>query len=86
VTNDLGRCRSLAAQQPAELTDNAIGAGGRASIQMNVLTGQRSTPTISAAMPIGLESADAATQQDALELLDMTGGGGHRLKDSSSHV
>jgi hypothetical protein len=53
---------------------------------MNVLTGQRSTPTISAAMPIGLESADAATQQDALELLDMTGGGGHGLKDSSSHV
>ena len=37
-----------------------------------------------AAMPIGLQRANAATKKDALELLDMTGGGGHDLKDSPS--
>jgi hypothetical protein len=66
VANDLGRCRGLAAQRPAELTDDAISAGGRASIQMNVLARQRSTPTISAAMAISLEGTNAATQQDPL--------------------
>jgi hypothetical protein len=66
MANDLAPCRGLTAQRPAELTDNAISAGGRASIQMNVLACQRSTPTISAAMTISLEGTNAATQQDAL--------------------
>jgi hypothetical protein len=86
VANDLGRCRGLAAQRPAELTDDAISAGGRASIQMNVLACQRSPPTIGAAMPVGLEGTDTATQQDALELFNVTGGEGHGLKDSSSRA
>jgi hypothetical protein len=66
MADDLACCRGLTAQRPAELTDDAIGAGGRASIQMNVLARQRSTPTISAAMAISLEGTNAATQQDPL--------------------
>ncbi len=35
-------------------------------------------------MPIGLEGTHTATQQDALELLNMTGRGGYDLQDSPS--
>jgi hypothetical protein len=82
VANDLGRCRGLAAKRPAELTDDAIGA----PVEMNVLAGQRGAPAISAAMPVGLEGTDTATQQDALELLNVTRGEGHDQKDSSSRA
>jgi hypothetical protein len=37
-------------------------------------------------MPVGLESAETASQQNALELLDMGRGEGHDLKDSSSRA
>jgi len=84
VANDLGGYRGLAAQRPTELADYAIGTGGRASIQVNVLACQRGAPAIGAAMPVGLEGTDTATQQDALELFHMAGREGHGLKDSSS--
>lgn len=53
---------------------------------MDVLTRERGAPTVGTAVPVSLESADAATEQDALELLDMAGRGGHDLKDSPPHA
>jgi len=42
---------------------------------MDVLADQRRASTVSAVIAIGLQSADAATQQEALELLDVMGDG-----------
>ena len=53
---------------------------------MDVLAREGSASAVHATMPVGLESADAATQQDALELLDMADGGDHGLKDSPSRA
>jgi len=86
VAHDLGRHRSLAAQGPAELADDATGPGGRASIQVDVLADEGRAPAVGAAMPIGLERTDTAPQENPLELLDMARGGGHRLKDSPSRA
>lgn len=82
VAHNLGRQRSLAAQGPAQLADDATGRGGRASIQVDVLAGEGRAPAVGAAMPVGLERTDTSLQEHSLELLDMARGGGHRLKDS----
>src|SRR5277367_2574715 len=82
MAHDLGRHRSLAAQRPAELADDALGV----SIQMDVLAREGGTSAVGAAMSVGLERTDAATQQDALQLLDMPLGGGHGLRDSPSRA
>ncbi len=86
VAHDLRRNRSLTAQGPAELANDALCTGGRASIQVDVLAGEGSAPAVGAAMPIGLQRANAATKENALELLDMAFGGDHGLKDSSSQA
>lgn len=80
VAHDLGRHRGLAAQRATELTDEAFDA----PVKMDVLARERRASTVGATVPVGLQSADAPTEQDALELLDMTGTGGHGLKDSPS--
>jgi hypothetical protein len=80
VTHDLTRHGSLTAQRTAELANDAVGRGGRASIQVDVLARERRAPTVGTAVPVGLQGADTATEQDALELLDMAGGGGHGLR------
>ncbi len=42
---------------------------------MHVLAHERRAAAVHAAIPIGLQSADAAPQQQALELLDVVLGG-----------
>jgi hypothetical protein len=84
VAHDLRGHRRLAAQRAAELTDDALGLGGRASIEMHMLAREGSASAVRAAMPVGLQRADTATQQNALEFLDMSLWGGHGLKDSPS--
>ena len=84
MAHDLGGDGRIAAQRAAELADDAVGTGERAVgafIQVDVLTCEGSASTVGAAITIGLERPDATTEEEALELLDMTHGG-HRLKDS----
>ena len=78
VAHDLGRDRGLAAQRAAELADDAPGA----SVQVDVLAHERRAPAVGAAIAVGLQRADAATQQDALELLDVALGGWPWSEDS----
>jgi hypothetical protein len=70
MAHDLGRHGSLAAQRTAELADDAMGP----AVQMDVLPREGGAPTVGAAMTVGLEGPDAATEQDVLELFDMAGG------------
>jgi hypothetical protein len=80
VAHDLRGDRGLVAERAAKLADDAVGT----SIHMDVLARERSAPAVGAAMPVGLEGADTAAKEDALELLDMAYGG-HGLKDSPPH-
>lgn len=88
VAHNLGGEGRIAAQQAAELADDALGtagrvveASGRAFIQVDVLTGERRASAVGAAMTIGLERPYATTEEEALELLDVACGD-HRLRDS----
>jgi hypothetical protein len=78
VADELAGERRLAARTTAQLTDDPLlvsGAPGyapaRAFVQVHVLAGERRAPAVGAAMPVGLEVDHAATQQKALELLDV---------------
>ena len=68
VAHDLARHRRLAAQRAAQLADDALRAR---LVQVDLLAGQRRAPAVGAAVAVGLQGADAAAQQHALELLDM---------------
>jgi hypothetical protein len=67
VAHELGRDRVLMTQRAAQLTDDALNAG----VQVDVLAHERRASAVRAAIPIGLQRADAATQLQALELLDI---------------
>lgn len=71
VAHELGRDRVLAAQRVAQLADDASSA----RIQVDMLAHERSAPAVAAAVAIGLQRADAAAQQDKLELFDIALGG-----------
>ena len=71
VAHELGRDRVLAAQGAAQLADDALDA----RVQMHMLAHQRRAPAVAAAVAVGLQRTDAATQQEALELLDVALGG-----------
>lgn len=71
VAHELGRDRMLTAQRAAQLADDALSTG----VQMDVLAHERRAPAVRAAIPIGLQGTDAATQLQALELLDVMFGG-----------
>ncbi len=60
VTHDLARDRRLAPQRAAELADEPAVT---AVVDVHVLASQRRAPAVGAAVAIGLELADAATQQ-----------------------
>ena len=82
MAHDLGGDRDVAAQGAAELADDGTGA----VLQVDVLADQRCASAVGATVPIGLERANAATEQNVLELLDVARGGGHGLKDSLSRA
>ena len=71
VAHDLGGHRRLAAHGAAELADDAVSLGGRASVQMDVLADEGRAPAVGATMTVGLQGTDAAAQQNPLELFDM---------------
>ena len=84
VAYELGRDRMFTAQWTAQLADYALNV----SVQVDVLAHERRAAAVRAAIPIGLQRADAATQQEALELLDVTLGGtthGGWVRRSASH-
>ena len=60
---------ALAAPRPAQLADDPVLAPG---VEVDQLAGQRGAPAVDAAVPVGLEGAETATQQDALELLHVS--------------
>ena len=68
VPDDLARQRGLAAARTAQLADDPVLAP---VVHVDALAGQRRAPAVGAAVAVGLQRADAATQQHALELLDM---------------
>ena len=68
VADDLAGDRALATQQAAQLADDPVRAP---VVEMDVLAGQRRAPAVGAALAVGLERAEAAAQQVALELLDV---------------
>ncbi len=82
VAHDLRGHRRLATESAAELADDSVGGGADgACVQVDVLACERGASTVGAAVAVGLERTDTAPQENALELLDMAGGG-HGLKDS----
>lgn len=70
VAHELGRDRMLTAERTAQLADDALST----SVQVDVLAHERRAPAVRAAIPIGLQGTDAATQLQALELLDVVFG------------
>lgn len=66
VPDDLGRVGGLALARAAQLADDPL---PRAGIDVNLLARQRCTPTVRAAVPVGLERPETAAQQHDLELL-----------------
>ena len=68
VPNDLARHRRIAAARTAQLANDPLLTPGE---HVDLLAGQRRTPAVHAAIAVGLQSAQAAAQQHALELLDM---------------
>jgi hypothetical protein len=73
VADELGGSGVLAAQGPAELADDAAVA----LEEVHALADERCATAVAAAMAIGRESADAAAQERALELLDVGDRRGH---------
>jgi hypothetical protein len=71
VTHDLAGDGRLAPQRATELADEPATA---TVVDVDVLAGQRCAATVGAAIAVGLERADAAAQEKALELLYV----GHR--------
>lgn len=67
VAHELGRDRMRTTQRAAQLADDPLNVG----VQMHVLAHERRAAAVHAAIPIGLQSAEAATQLQALELLDV---------------
>src|SRR5437660_7683090 len=74
VANELSRHRRLATQLPAELAHDASFAP---LIEVDLLARQGRAPTVSAAIAIGLQRADAAAQERALESVDVRQRQGH---------
>jgi hypothetical protein len=74
VAHDLAGDRRVAAQRATQLTYDFAAA---TVVQVHVLARQRGAPTVDAAVAVGLQSAQAASQQVALELLDVLDGRGH---------
>src|SRR2546429_363782 len=74
VANELRRHRCLAAQPSAELAHDASLA---ALVEMDLLARQRRAPTVRAAIAIGLQRADAAAQERALEAIHARQRQGH---------
>ena len=79
VAHELGRDRMLATQWAAQLADDPLNTG----VQMDVLAHQRRASAVRAAIPIGLQSPYAASQLQALELLDVMLGGASHARLSS---
>src|ERR1700760_3120210 len=71
VAHGLAGDGRLAPQRAAQLADDPTAA---TVVEVDVLAGQRRAPAVGAAIAVGLERADAAAQEEALELLYM----GHR--------
>jgi len=68
VAHDLAGHRLVATQWPAQVADDPAPAP---VIQVHLLPRERRAPTFDAAAAVRLQGAHAATQQKALELLDM---------------
>ena len=68
VPDELARHWGVLATPAAQLADDPLLASG---VDMDALAGERRATTVGAAVPARLERAETATQQQALELLDM---------------
>jgi len=68
MPDDLARHRRLTLARAAQLADDPMWAPG---IEVHLLACQRCAPAVDAAVPVGLERAQPAAQQQVLELLDM---------------
>jgi hypothetical protein len=74
MPDDLTRNGRFTLARAAQLADDPMLAPG---VDVHLLACQRCTPAVDAAVPVGLERADPATQQQMLELLYMGGRRGH---------
>lgn len=75
VAHDLAGDGWLAPQRAAQLADEPAAA---TVVEVDMLAGQRRAATVGATIAVGLERADAAAQEEALELLYVGHRGGHR--------
>ncbi|HEY5287333.1 MAG TPA: hypothetical protein VIJ50_09535 [Solirubrobacteraceae bacterium] len=73
VADDLALKRRATAQLAAQLADDALGL----LVHMYALTDQRRAIAIHTAVAIGSQRANATTQKETLELLDIDVGRGH---------
>ena len=71
MAHDLRGQGGVATEGAAELADDAVSLGGRASIQMDVLADEGRAPAVGATMTAGLQGTDAAAEKDPLQLFDM---------------
>ena len=83
VAHDLARHRSLAAQGPAELADQACGAS---VVEMDMLADQRRALAVDAAVAVLLKGAEAVAQQQALELPPVDARASSSLGGRQSHL
>jgi hypothetical protein len=74
VAHELAEDRRPVAQGPAQLADDFAAA---AVVEVHVLAGQRRAPAVGAAAAVGLQGAQPAAKQVALELLNVLWGGRH---------
>jgi hypothetical protein len=76
VAHALAAGRLLAAERPTQLADDRV-----AGVQMDAFADERRAAAVGAAMAVGRERPNAAPQQQALQLGDLSGDGATAVID-----